>query len=264
METKTLVARTWDDLVFTNRNTDYGAYKIRKAYSKRLMISFGVSTAMFAALFLLLQLSHNKQLDGILPSITKQGTLRLLPPPVFDAKPLIQPIVRPPQATPATRTNTTIRVVTTPVEPKPLEAHVSDIVPVTDGEYTGNEMPVGDEVGQGNIPAVATPVPQVLTNAEVMPAYEGGYEEMMRYLKSKFRYPASARRLGIEGTVYVSFVVNGDGTVSGVSVLRGISADCDKEAMRVIAMLPGWNGGKQNGNPVAVRMVLPVKFSLAK
>jgi protein TonB len=69
--------------------------------------------------------------------------------------------------------------------------------------------------------------------------------------------------MGIEGIVYVSFLILGDGTVTDVKVLRGIHTDCDKEAVRVISKLPGWSGGKQGGIPVSVRMVLPVKFKLA-
>jgi TonB family protein len=68
--------------------------------------------------------------------------------------------------------------------------------------------------------------------------------------------------MGIEGTIYISFVVNGDGTVTHVSILRGIHPQCDAEAMRVVGLLPDWIGGKQAGMPVNVKMVLPIKFSL--
>jgi protein TonB len=139
------------------------------------------------------------------------------------------------------------------------------VVSSAEGATTGTDIPLeGDATGMADIPVVVPVEPKEVLIAEVMPVYEGGYAEMLRFLQSKLRYPARARRMGIEGTVYVQFVVNGDGTVRSVSVLRGISAACDEEAARVISMLPGWNGGRQNGNPVAVRMVLPVKFSLAR
>lgn len=87
---------------------------------------------------------------------------------------------------------------------------------------------------------------------------------MMKFIQKKMRYPSIARQQEIQGTVFVSFVVNGDGTISDVVVIRGIHPDCDKEAIRVVSLLPGWMGGKHNGNPVAVKMVLPITFSLKK
>ena len=68
--------------------------------------------------------------------------------------------------------------------------------------------------------------------------------------------------MGDDGTVYVRFVVSKDGSISEVKTIRGISADCDKEAMRVVSMMPPWRPGKQNGKPVFVRFVLPIKFKL--
>jgi protein TonB len=87
---------------------------------------------------------------------------------------------------------------------------------------------------------------------------------MYNFIRSKIHYPASARRMGLEGTVYVSFVIDRDGKVIKVEVIRGLSPDCDKEAARVIALLPGWNPGRQNDVPVMVRMTLPITFALDK
>jgi protein TonB len=95
-----------------------------------------------------------------------------------------------------------------------------------------------------------------------MPAYDGGMEEMYRFIKNKVRYPASARRIGIQGTVFVTFVVNSEGKVVNVHTVKGISADCDKEAERVIALLSKWKPGMQNHNAVSVRMTLPIKFQM--
>jgi protein TonB len=68
--------------------------------------------------------------------------------------------------------------------------------------------------------------------------------------------------MGIEGQVFVSFVVDSEGKISEVTTIKGISADCDKEAVRVVQMMPPWKAGKQNGKPVKVRFVLPIKFKL--
>ena len=85
---------------------------------------------------------------------------------------------------------------------------------------------------------------------------------MNKFIAKNLRYPPSARRMGVDGTVYVSFVVGKDGTINDVKVLRGISADCDKEAVRVVQMMPPWKPGKQNGKAVFVRFNLPIKFKL--
>jgi protein TonB len=103
---------------------------------------------------------------------------------------------------------------------------------------------------------------KIFTVVEQQPEFQGGYEAMMNFIKKNMRYPASARRMGVDGTVYVSFVVSKDGSISEVKTIRGISADCDKEAMRVVSMMPAWRPGKQNGKPVFVRFVLPIKFKL--
>jgi len=97
---------------------------------------------------------------------------------------------------------------------------------------------------------------------EQQPEFEGGYEAMMNFIKKNMRYPAAARRMGTEGTVFLSFVVGKDGSINDVSVLRGISAECDKEAVRVVQSMPNWKPGKQNGKPVLVRFNLPIKFKL--
>jgi periplasmic protein TonB len=78
------------------------------------------------------------------------------------------------------------------------------------------------------------------------------------------RYPRQAVQQGIEGKVYVQFVVGRDGKVSQISVLKGIGFGCDEEAMRVVSMMPTWTAGKQGGKPVSVRYNLPISFKLQK
>lgn len=91
---------------------------------------------------------------------------------------------------------------------------------------------------------------------------QGGYEAFYEYVGKNMRYPAQARRMGIEGTVYVQFVVEKDGSITDVQAIRGIGAGCDEEAVRVIKNQPRWNPPKQRGKPVRQRIVLPIKFQL--
>ena len=92
--------------------------------------------------------------------------------------------------------------------------------------------------------------------------FRGGNEALMSYLKKNIRYPASARRSGIQGPVYVSFIVSKSGEVMETKVLKGISQECDEAARIVIAESPRWQPGKMRGKPVLTRTVLPINFKL--
>jgi protein TonB len=100
--------------------------------------------------------------------------------------------------------------------------------------------------------------------AEVMPSPAGGLKTFYEYIQKELKYPSKARRLGIQGSVYLVFVVNKNGEISDVEILKGIGGGCDEEAVRVLENAPSWNPGKQRGKPVAVRMRLPVIFKLQK
>ncbi len=97
---------------------------------------------------------------------------------------------------------------------------------------------------------------------EQMPEFPGGQDQLLDYLISNIKYPKKAEEKGIEGRVYVSFVVNEDGSVSDVKVLRGIGGGCDEEAVRVVQSMPNWKPGVQKGKPVKVAYNLPVRFAL--
>lgn len=103
---------------------------------------------------------------------------------------------------------------------------------------------------------------QIFTVVEEMPEYPGGRKAMYSYLGENIKYPAKAKENKVEGTVYVSFVVLEDGSVSNVSILRGVGSGCDEEAIRVVKAMPNWKPGKQKGKPVNVQYNLPIKFSL--
>jgi len=99
---------------------------------------------------------------------------------------------------------------------------------------------------------------EIFTVVEEQPVLEGMYE----FLSKNIRYPDEAKELGIQGKVFVTFVVEADGSVSNVRVLRGIGGGCDEEAIRVVQSMPKWTPGKQRGNSVRVQFNIPVKFTL--
>jgi TonB family protein len=100
----------------------------------------------------------------------------------------------------------------------------------------------------------------VLTKPEVMPEYDGGYEALVQFIRHNMTYPKAAVKKKIQGVVYVAFVVGSDGSISDVRTIKGISAECDQEAERVVLMMPKWKPGQVDGKNVAVRFVLPISF----
>lgn len=109
------------------------------------------------------------------------------------------------------------------------------------------------------------PVPgEVFDVVENMPSPPGGMEGWNEYLSRNLTYPSQARERGIEGTVYLSFVVNADGSLRDVEILRGIGAGCDEEAMKTIKNSPKWEPGRQRDQKVDVKMRMPIRFALDK
>lgn len=102
----------------------------------------------------------------------------------------------------------------------------------------------------------------VFSYVEEMPEFPGGQSELMKFLQTNIQYPADARAAGAEGKVFVQFIVNEDGKISDITILRGIYPGCDSEVIRVISKMPAWKPGKQNGNRVKVYFKLPVTFKL--
>jgi len=97
---------------------------------------------------------------------------------------------------------------------------------------------------------------------EEYPEYLGGDAARLNFLRSNIKYPQAAREIGIQGTVYLSFIVEKDGSISNVTILRGIGGGCDEEAVRVTKMMPKWKPGKQRGKEVRVSFQMPIKFTL--
>lgn len=104
----------------------------------------------------------------------------------------------------------------------------------------------------------------VFYGVEKMPQFPGGDEELLKFIKENLRYPKVAAEVGIEGRVTIRFIVNRNGDVTDVKVIRGIDASCDKEAIRVVNMMPKWTPGRQNGQNVPVYYTLPIVYKLQK
>ncbi len=98
--------------------------------------------------------------------------------------------------------------------------------------------------------------------AEVMPSFEGGMQNFYKFISKNIRYPKQAKRMGVEGRVVVQFVVERDGSLTDINIMRGIGAGCDEEAIRVMKLVPKFLPGKQGDVRVRVQMVVPINFTL--
>ena len=103
---------------------------------------------------------------------------------------------------------------------------------------------------------------KVFTFVESQPSPLGGMAAWRKYLRKNLKYPYRSKRLGVEGTVYVGFVVEKDGSLTDIQIVRGVSDDIDEEAIRVFKNSPEWNPGKQRGRPVRVRYTMRLVFKL--
>jgi protein TonB len=256
----TVAGSAWDNIVFEGRNQNYGAYVIRSIYSRNLMIAV-ITTVVVIALMvygpaIAAMLKGDEVIEKAPPKKLVYTELSA-PPPIDKPKP-------PPPQIQLPKLQKVIKF----VPPKVVKEEVVEEVPTIE-EIKQNEVAAVEVEGDVQVEfqepveaVVAEDENKIFMVVEQQPEFEGGYEAMMNFIRKNMRYPASARRMGIDGTVYVSFVVGKDGTINDVKVLRGISADCDKEAVRVVQAMPPWKPGKQNGKAVFVRFNLPIKFKL--
>ena len=103
---------------------------------------------------------------------------------------------------------------------------------------------------------------EVFMVVEALPSFPGGKEACAKFLASNIKYPAIAQENGIQGIVICSFVVSPDGSIINAKVIRGVDPSLDKEALRVVGLMPKWNPGEQRGKPVPVEVNLPIEFHL--
>lgn len=156
-----------------------------------------------------------------------------------------------------------------PPPPPPPQAVVLDVV--DDDQEVDNDIQIDVEANQETV--IDSPVQveqeeeetgeqEIFSVVEQQPEFPGGTAALLNYLGRNIRYPVMAKEAGIQGRVFLTFVVEPDGSISGIKVLRGIGGGCDEEAVRVVRNMPKWAPGKQRGQPVRVQFNLPVKFTL--
>ncbi|MDQ2655992.1 MAG: energy transducer TonB [Bacteroidota bacterium] len=250
---------SWNDIIFENRNREYGAYAVRRGYNRNLVTGVAITVVVVALTVFYPILMKTIGGDDTSPKAAPRKLVysELSPPPPIDRpKPAPPNIVLP-----------KLQKVIKFVPPKVVREQVSESTP-TLSDIRQNEIGAVEVEGPAEV-VFGEPVSEgvsgtdeIFTVVDQQPEYAGGYDAMVAFIKKNMVYPPNARRMQIEGTVHVSFVVSKTGEISDVKVLRGISGECDQEAVRVVQIMPRWNPGKQNGHPVNVRFIMPLKFRL--
>lgn len=146
-----------------------------------------------------------------------------------------------------------LKVVEVPDEEKITEELTITLDQETVAEFT-------PETAQVEVQQEAEETDQIFMVVESEAEFKGGRTALVKFVSENLKYPNQARRMGIEGKVFLSAVIEKDGSVTNVQVLKGIGAGCDEEAVRVVSKLPSWIPAKQRGRPVRSRITVPITF----
>jgi protein TonB len=247
------------ELVFEQRNKAYGAYVLRKDYTKRVFHALIISIVGIGLLVAIPKLiSVISKTEFVKKEAMTEAITLAEPPPIDKSAPPPPPVIPPPPVQ-QTIKFTPPKVVKDEevVDPPPTQEEIKDVQVSTvtvEGDKDiidlPDENPIGEEEGK------------IFTVVEEMPGFPGGEGKLFEYLQKNIKYPPVARENGIQGRVYVTFVVDKDGKIKDAKILRGIGGGCDEEALRVVRSMPQWKAGRQNGRSVQVQYNLPVNFTL--
>lgn len=244
--------KSLEELVFENRNKEYGSYQLRKKYKRYIITSLLLSLFLFVG-----GLAY-----PFIKSILAKGDLGKQTQTETSVE-LINPNEMPPPPPP-------------PPPPEKLIQEVKFVAPEVTLDTTQvtrdfgkqeklsatvNDAPPPEEIKQE---VIETPKEEsVFIVVEQMPQFpDGGVEGLAAYLGAHIKYPPIAQENGIQGRVTCQFVINKDGSIVDIVVVRGVDPSLDKEAVRVIQGMPKWIPGRQGGRPVRVKFTLPVIFRL--
>jgi len=254
----------FDDIVFKNRNQIYGAYRLRKRYTRTLLISIVVGTLIVVAIFMV-QYYRAKTLQ----LVEQREAVEV----IAEMENLDQPedlnVEAPPPPPPPEEAQQQLRYVAPEVvEEVDPEDQVDLLVADEAVEIIRDEEVTEDVVEVVEIQEEAVeeyaPPEEALVIVEEMPMFPGGEEALYEYIYSTIEYPPIALENDITGMVIVRFVVTWEGKVSNVEILRGIDESLDNEAKRVVESLPTFRPGRQAGQPVNVWYIVRINFQIQR
>ena len=274
-----LISNEWSDMMFENRNKEYGAYVLRRQTGRRNVISMIAVLLLFAAVmvFMIAKNAYEayQKEHAVMDQVTELSALTQQKKKEAKVERKEIPVKQEQQQV-VEKVKSSVKF-TAPVIKKDDEVKPEDELKSQD-EIMNSKVAVGalnvvgnDENGEvlkaKEVIATEPVKPKEEENkvfdvVEQMPSYPGGMGALMQYLSSNIKYPAIAEENGIQGRVICTFVVERDGSITDVRIAKSVDPSLDKEAMRVVSKMPKWIPGKQNGSAVRVKYTLPVTFRL--
>lgn len=255
------------DIIFENRNKNYGAYVLRRSYQKRMATAIAVTLFIAAAFSALQIIHHSKVIEQGIPVIIPDDHVLTR----FDA-PKPQPLPKPSHQSPASNLSQVIKS-----NPIIVDDNQKTDMPTTD-DLIHNIIGLKKIVGNGDVDIIKPPTALsaskggIITSvaaiknddvpvkfAEVMPEYPGGADALRNFMLKNLAQPDDLEE-GEKIVVMASFIVNKTGQIESVKIIGSVLSDLDKEVIRVIKKMPLWKPGMQNGKPVSVFFNLPVTF----
>jgi len=264
--------KEWLEVVFTDKNKNYGAYQLRKSNGTNTTKALLIGSVVFLVLF------FSPKIYGLIKGsgdqeeeqMKAQEVVIAPPPPVNPETPPPPPVEPPPPKVdqvkmppPIVKPDEQVRDEEPPTVEKLKEADPGqrDIK----GDPTA-DIVIATPVGEGpkREAAVAVDDNQVydFVSIEKQPEFPGGLAKFYKYLGNAIKYPPMAQENNVQGKVFLSFVVEKDGKLTDITVTRGLGSGTDEEAIRVLKASPRWNPGIQNGKPVRVKYNINVNFTL--
>jgi protein TonB len=251
-------APAFDDIVFEERNKEYGAYKLRKRYNRTVLVALIVGIIIIGTAVITPYLNA-KALENRQKRAERQVEIKLEnldqpnetvapppPPPPPPADVVQQQKYVPPVVVDSIKPEDNIQLMT--ADEAQTEVKNAEVVEVA--------QEVKAEVQE------AEPEPQIFVVVEEMPMFPGGDAALLKYLRENANYPEIAKENNIQGRVIVNFCVTPTGGVSKISILKSVDPELDAEAMRVVSTLPKFKPGKQGGKPVPVWYQAFINFKL--
>ena len=269
-----LIDNSWVDLVFEGKNQAYGAYRLRKNTGKRNFWSLVTVILAIAAIFLIV--IAKVAIENAMPkkvAITTDVELSQLAKkkePKVERK---EPVKIEMEQKVVEKVKSSVKF-TAPVIKKDEDVAPEDelksqdelaktAVAIGSFDVKGNDEAAGEVLKAKEVIAQEAAVEEkVFDVVEQMPQFPGGDAALFEYLTNHIKYPTIAEENGVQGRVIVTFVVERDGSITDVKVVKSVDPSLDKEASRVVQGMPKWIPGKQNGAPVRVKYTVPVTFRL--
>ena len=247
----------FDDIVFEQRNKEYGAYRLRKKYNRNVLIAMIIGVFILGTAVIAPYISA-KVLENSKKRAERQVQIQMvnLDQPQQEAPP------PPPPPPPPAETAAPLRYVAPVVVDSIKPEDIKQIMTADQAQVTvkNEDVQVVEQV-QEEVKEEEAPT-QVFVVVEEMPTFPGGDPEMMKFIYANITYPEIAKENNLQGRVTLRFCVTYKGTIDQVSIIKSVDPSLDNEAVRVIKMLPAWKPGKQGGKPVNVWYSVPVIFQL--